>query len=158
MGTFYNKEAESLFKRSIEIFPANFDAYYNLSAHARRMGDTLKSKSYLYKCLEYAPNYKNALYDLASIYVNTNKSDSALFFLDKIVPEGADYQVVCELYFIIYYNKSDFNKALVYAEKGIKMDPENPGSYLDKAGALMSLGDTVGSLEYVERYKKLEKH
>ena len=89
---------------------------------ALRKKDTINSISYLKKAIDIYPNNETALYNLAYIYNNLQKIDSADLFIKRVI----DIDPMClKALFIqaqIYFVKSDFESALNICNKMLKID------------------------------------
>ncbi len=84
------------YNKSLEIEPANFEAWVNLGVSYRKTGDRDKAMESYKKALEYDPenNASVPLYtSLGSVYIELDKPMSAINYLEKareFYPEKAD--------------------------------------------------------------------
>lgn len=72
-----------------------------------------------------ADKYPPALVDIGIIYINMEKFDEAIRFLDKAVQSGIDGFFTKKAYAVAYYKKNDLKKALEYAQQGVRIKFDN---------------------------------
>ena len=112
------------YNKSLEIEPANFEAWVNLGVSYRKTGDRDKAMECYEKALEYDPenNASVPLYtSLGSIYIELDKPMSAINYLEKARE--------------LYPEKADIHAYLAIAYK-MAFEPEKSAASLDKAKAL----------------------
>lgn len=148
-------EAKENFKQSLNIVATNFDSYFNLGNIALMEGDTNAAKNFYQQCLKLSPEYRMANHNLALIYSNRNQNDSALYYLDKIPMNIAEYQMEYPVYSYIYLQKKNFQKARYYTEKGISEAPNDPVNYKNMSEVFLALDDTANAIAYYQKYREL---
>lgn len=90
----YDK-AETLFTRSLELQPDNFEALYDLGLAASHAGHWQRAKETLQQAVDKQPHNPDVLMDLAAAETHLNEAEPALELLvraRKLAPDRADIQ------------------------------------------------------------------
>lgn len=118
----YEKSIE-YYSKSLEIEPANFEAWVNSGVAYRKTGDRDKAMECYEKALEYDPenNASVPLYtSLGSVYIELNKPMSALKYLEKareLYPQKADIHAYLALAYKMALEPEQSEKSLKKAEE-----------------------------------------
>lgn len=87
------EKAETLFTKTLEAVPANFELLYDLGLAASHAGHNERARHVLGEALAQQPENVDVLYDLAAVDVALNDKESALALLvkaAKIAPQRRD--------------------------------------------------------------------
>lgn len=118
----YEKSIE-YYNKSLEIDPANFEAWVNLGVAYRKTGDRDKAMECYEKALEYDPenNASVPLYtSLGSIYIELDKPMSAISYLEKaqeFYPEKADIHAYLAIAYKMAFEYAKSEEALAKAKE-----------------------------------------
>ena len=110
------------YNKTLEIEPANFEAWVNLGVAYRKTGDRDKAMESYKKALEYDPenNASVPLYtSLGSIYIELDKPMSAISYLEKareLYPEKADIHAYLAIAYKMAFEPAQSAKSLEKAK------------------------------------------
>jgi Flp pilus assembly protein TadD len=163
-GQFYSqqgqhKEAIAEFQEAIKLMPNNSDLYEELATEYRKAGSIELAQQTFAKELELSPNNPVAMYNLAKIDIETNRSEEGLELLRKVV---ASYSGFAATYF--YLGLGEFetgrtDKALAALEKARSMHPEPdlaPRIEYQLSRVYRKLGRTEEANRAVREYTRLK--
>ena len=158
---FYNKErykdAETHFKKAIEIKPDYAEAYANLGALYAKFKDYDKAIKLYRECIKIKPTYAGAYTNLGNALNKTARHEEAVYFHKlaiSIDDKSANHFSNCAS---AYKNLGRFDKAKEYYEKALRLEPAHVNAHFDLATVLLQTGECDrGWEEYEWRFKKEE--
>jgi Flp pilus assembly protein TadD len=154
-----HKEAVAEFLEAIKQMPKNSDLYEELGAEYRKSSQLELAQQAYAKELELSPNNPIAMYNLAKIDIETNRTADGLDMLHKVV---ANYQNVPATYFYLGLGEFDAghpNEALAALEKAKSMQPEpelQPRIQYELSRVYRKLGRVEDSNRAIHEYTRLK--
>jgi tetratricopeptide (TPR) repeat protein len=154
-----HKEAIAEFLEAIKQVPNNSDLYEELGAEYRKSSQLELAQQAYSKELELSPNNPIAMYNLAKIDIETNRTAEGLALLRKVV---SIYANVPATYFYLGVGEFDAghaNEALAALEKAKSMHPEpelQPRIEYELSRVYRKLGRLEDSKRAVEEYTRLK--
>lgn len=122
-----NEEAEKLLREVLAENPEIVDINYSLALLLAEMGKNDESRKYFLKAMELMPENTRIVYNLALLensLGNFGEAEKYLLRALKKEPENYDFLYgICTF----YLGRSQNAKALPYANKLIRLYPDNPG-------------------------------
>jgi tetratricopeptide (TPR) repeat protein len=155
----HHKEAVAEFLEAIKQVPNNSDLYEELGAEYRKSAQLELAQQAYTKELELSPNNPIAMYNLAKIDIETNRTDEGLDLLHKVV---AIYSNVPATYFYLGVGNFDAgrtNEALAALEKAKSMHPEpelQPRIEYELSRVYRKLGRLEDSNRAIQEYTRLK--
>ena len=159
--TFYNqkqyKDAQTYFKKAIELNPKYAEAYANLGALYAKFKDYENAIKLYQECIKIKPSYAGAYTNLGNALNKTNRHEEAVYFHKMAIAldnKSANHFSNCAS---AYKNLGRFNKAKEYYIKAIRLEPKHVNAHFDLATVLLQTGEYLaGFKEYEWRFKKEE--
>lgn len=154
-----HKEAIAEFLAAIKLAPDNADLYEELGNEYRKSSDLEHAQQAYGKELELNPNNPIAMYNLAKIDIDADRTEEGLGLLRKVVQ---DYQDFPATYF--YLGLAEFNvgknaEALIALEKARTMHPEPelaPRIEYELSRVYRKLGRIDESNQAIREYTRLK--
>lgn len=149
----YIEKAHKAFTRSLEIFPENSYATYNLGVMYYEEGNVSEAEKLFQRTVNVDPKDKSALNNLCVLLFQRGEYDLALkylFKLDTLNPTNADTKINIGA---AYQRKGDYTKAIEYDEKAFAMNSNNVNLYNN----LISIYTNLGNQEKVNWYMEQKK-
>jgi Flp pilus assembly protein TadD len=154
-----HKEAIAEFLEAIKQMPNNSDLYEELGAEYRKSSQLELAQQAYAKELELSPNNPIAMYNLAKIDIETNRTAEGLELLHKVVQ---NYSNVPATYFYLGLGEFDAGhpqEALAALEKAKAMNPEpelRPRIEYELSRVYRKLGRIEDSNKAVHEYTRLK--
>ncbi|HOW35512.1 MAG TPA: tetratricopeptide repeat protein [Candidatus Omnitrophota bacterium] len=105
----------------------NADLHYSLGVAYSKNKETENAMEQYLRAVELRPDFKNALFNLASSYESIGRIDEAVFYYEKITfPDDQPDLLTARVYFQlanIYKKRGDFQKAEEYFQKSRAVKP-----------------------------------
>ena len=163
LGTIYFKmhrfkEAESMYKKSIELNPEFAPLWYDLYLFYKERNDRQKALFYLKEAMKRDPSYKAELYFTeAQQYLDDMKLDKALERINKAINLESKASAYYNLKGIILRRQKRFKEALEFFEEALKLDPFSAQVY-NNIGILYSLVDKKDlAIQYFKKALSLKE-
>ena len=142
------ENAEFSFKRSIEIYPNNIDARYNLGVFYFETGRSdLAYQTYM-ELIKRVPKHVNSLNNIGNILFNANKYEDALVYLNQVLAIKPDHPDALINVGAIAHNTGDLTKAVTYYEKSLTHNPSNTTALKNIIIAYNQLGESEKIVKY----------
>ena len=154
-----HKEAIAEFLEAIKLAPGNSDLYEELAEEYRKSDAFELSQQAFAKELELSPNNPIAMYNLAKIDIQTNRTQEGLKLLRQVV---ANYDNVPATYFYLglgEFDEGDAKDAVVALEKARAMHPEPelaPRVEYELSRVYRKLGRMEDANRAVREYSRLQ--
>ena len=127
---------------------------YLEAAKAKILGDFNRAVNLFEGVVSLNENNAAAQFELASLYLGTNKKEKAEIAAEKAMTLDPDNKWYTVLYTEILANNGKFEKAASLYEKIVKEDPRNVESYVEWAFMLLNankLKEALGAYQQVEK-------
>jgi Flp pilus assembly protein TadD len=119
-----HKEAIAEFLEAIKQAPNNADLYEALGNEYRKSSDLEHAQQAYGKELELSPNNPVAMYNLAKIDIDADRTEEGLGLLRKVVQDYADFPATYFYLGLAEFNVGKTSEALTALEKARAMHPE----------------------------------
>lgn len=119
-------EAFSLLSKLIKKYPYDSDVYYEYAMAFIAYGDNIKAEEYLKKVIAMEPEGKLtalAHKDMGCIYLSQNNMEYAKEEFQMAYELAPEDDVICYEYASYHFISGDYQTALKYYEKAIKINP-----------------------------------
>lgn len=113
------------YRRSIELYPANTDAWYNLGVTYLNMGNDPKAKEAFENCLKYEPEHILALNNLGVVYFRNSNYSKALDLFTKCVNLDKNFQNAQANLGAVHHNLGNFKQAELHYKKALELNPND---------------------------------
>lgn len=121
-------EAFSLLAKLVKKYPYDSDVYYEYAMAYIAYGDNIKAEEYLKKVIAMDPESKLAALahkDMGCIYLGQNNMDYAKDEFKMAYELCPDDDLICYEYASYFFISGDYETALHYYEKAIKINPHD---------------------------------
>jgi TolA-binding protein len=136
------QNAESNFKKSIEIYPEYINARYNLGVFYFETGQSdLAFKAYS-DLIEFSPTHINSLNNMGTILFNSKNYDEAQIYLNKVLKMDPNHSDALINMGAIAHNTGNLANAIDYYEKSLQQTPLNTIALKNIIIAYGQLGDS----------------
>jgi len=152
------KEAESMYKKSIELNPEFAPLWYDLYLFYKERNNHQKALFYLKEAMKRDPSYKAELYFTeAQQYLDDMKLDKALERINKAINLESKVSAYYNLKGIILRRQKRFKEALEFFEEALRLDPFSAQVY-NNIGILYSLVDKKDlAIQYFKKALSLKE-
>jgi len=119
-------EAFALLSKLVKRYPYDADVYYEFAMAFVVYGDNIKAEEYLKKVIDMNPESDYAALahkDLGCIYLSQNNMEYAKEEFETAYNLAPEDDVICYEYASYHFMAGDFETALKYYEKAIKINP-----------------------------------
>jgi hypothetical protein len=139
LGTIYREEGENsvnpqvkissfekavkAYKRSVELYEENTDAWYNLGVTYMNMNDQEGARQAFEKTLELHPNHLNALNNLGVIHFKNRNYIEAEKLFQASLRVNLNFQNGYANLGAVYHNLGQYDKARRYYTKALQLNP-----------------------------------
>lgn len=113
------------YQKSIDLYAANSDAWYNLGVTYMNMNSITQAKRCFEECISYQPNHVQALNNLGVIYFRKSNYQKALSLFSKCEEIDENFQKAQANLGAVHHNLGNFNEAKYHYEKALKIDPSD---------------------------------
>lgn len=129
------KSNEFLFVRQRWTTPDSARTRLNYGIVLKKHGQLEKAKAEVKTALSIFPNYADATFGLASIYIKQNNFKEARFWLQKTLDLNGEHLPAITALGRMYFNEKKYKKALRLIEGALKLDPD----YIDAQLGLVAI-------------------
>lgn len=141
-------QAESLYRKVIDIQPSNFDALFMLGAIYLLSGNYDLSISFTERALQSDPANASAYYNLGVSYQEKDELDKSILYYQKAVEfDPALAPAYCNLG-TVFQKKNEFGKAVSYYMKALELDPALISASYNLGSVLQEKGDLEKAAHY----------
>jgi type IV pilus assembly protein PilF len=148
------KKARVQFERVVGINPKFYDAYNYLGVVYMELGNYDRAKENLLRAAN-AEKYstpENAYSNLAMLEIQKKRYDAALRYIEKGLLANPNFPPLCNLLGIVYENKGEYKKALIYYEKATSVLTEPEVTHLINMGRVYTkMGKKGKALDILEK-------
>lgn len=152
------QEAETIYKKVLEISPNNADAHHLLGLIAYQNNDLGGAIKEIKKAIKLKPNIDIFHFNLGTVYDSIGKENESLEQYKKSIKIGTDFEKAYLAYYnlaIDFKNKSKFYDSLRYYSKAIELKPDFAEAHWNKSLVLLLLDNfKEGFKEFEYRFKK----
>jgi tetratricopeptide (TPR) repeat protein len=120
------ERAAQLYRRCVEVEPADPDIAFNLSHALMKKGDWREARLYLNKVLKRDPKYAEAWYNLAAIARAQNEPDSARRHLRQAIAADPGYPDPLYNLALLEFDSGNYAKAGELWRRYAELDPDSP--------------------------------
>lgn len=150
-------EAESVFKKLIEINPQDATTYYNqIIQMYDRAGQYEKAIEAAKKIIELNPKSEVAVYNLAIMYFKLNRFEEAVKALNDCLALKNDYTYAWYNLGLVYNKMNRHQEAVEAFKKYNALAPDDPNGWLNIGVEYMILKDFERALPYLEKCVQLK--
>jgi protein O-mannosyl-transferase len=157
LRTDYMSSALSYYKRSLEIFPDNFQALYNSGIAYAVNGDTISAIQCYQRTISLKKNYISAYNNLGVLYQSKMNFDSAYYYYDialKLDPNApAAKPNLSNLFFaqgLMYSRLQKQDKAIEAYKHSLEYNPQNPMPLVNLASIYAQMAQYADALKYLK--------
>jgi len=145
------EEAKIQFNKTIQLYPAFPDAYYNLATILLNEKSYKESEDLLKKAIKLRENYYEAMFNLGNVLRLTNQNSQAInFYLECKKLRSDDY----ELYNVLalsYLNQKKYDLSIQYLNQAISLRPDSYKIYNNLALAHHEIGDNETAIRILDQ-------
>lgn len=161
MGIAYNdlndyENALKSQKKVIELDPSDPIGLYNYALALSNLERDDESIAFYEKVIKISPDHAQAWINLGSILSNSEKREEAIPYFEKGLKLEPNNDVALTSMGITLFYLKRYNDAIYYFDRVLSLDPNDVDALLGKADALSELGDTLESLDLLERAIRLK--
>jgi tetratricopeptide (TPR) repeat protein len=157
LRTAYMSSALSYYKRSLEIFPDNFQALYNSGIASAVNGDTVVAIQCYQRTISLKKNYISAYNNLGVLYQAKMNFDSAYYYYEialKLDPSApAAKPNLSNLFFaqgLVYAQQQNRDKAIEAYKFSLQYNPQNPMPLVNLASIYAQMAQYTDALKYLK--------
>ncbi len=119
------KAAKRIFRQVITLYPQNPEGHNNLANILKQENKLAQAISHYKIAIQLAPNYKNALFNLASTYDSIGNFDQAVKFYKQCLKQNADFAEAYNGLGIVLAKKGQIHAAIAQFNKALSIKPDN---------------------------------
>jgi tetratricopeptide (TPR) repeat protein len=142
------------FTRAFELEPTNPVLATELAKAYLNNNDTANAEKYFIKAAELKPDYYEAKFGLAKVYLKNKKDSLAFNLLNELAVQVYDPEIFYELG-RFYYNHGEVDKALDRFKLVLSISPKHSNSLYSLGIAYEAKGDIKEALKYYEKVLEL---
>ncbi|MFI5140066.1 MAG: tetratricopeptide repeat protein, partial [Sphingobacteriales bacterium] len=123
------QEAVTHFRKTLKIYPAFFNAAFDLARAYELLSETDSAIVYYRKAISLNPGYTVSHLNIADIYIHREKFQEAIPYLEealRIRPQDYDAYITLSN---IYMHTGKFQEAVPYLEKAVHIRPQDYSGY-----------------------------
>ncbi|MEP4034018.1 tetratricopeptide repeat protein [Roseibium polysiphoniae] len=151
------EEAEEIFQRLIVRNPEHPDAYRNYGILLRDNGDHDKATVLLFKCTQLEPENSDNHVQLARARHEAEQFKQSEGELEAALARFPDDGDICHQMARLQFKLGEAVKGLPYAQKAVKLRPNDPHSHVTLGVHLHSLGRFDEAVKYLSEGVRLSK-
>jgi len=149
--------ATRFFESALALEPANPILAGELAKAYLNDNDTVNAEKYFIKASELKPDYYEAEFGLAKVYLKNKKDSLALDLLNDLATKVYDEEVFYELG-RFYYNHSEIDKAIDRFKLVLSLLPKHSNSLYSLGIAYEAKGDIDEALKYYKKVLELNQN
>lgn len=146
--------AVQFFQSALNLEPTNPILAAELAKAYLNNNDAANAEKYFIKALELKPDYYEAKFGLAKVYLKNKKDSLALNLLNELAAKVYDQEIIYELG-RYYYNHGEIDKAIDRFKLVLSFSPKHSNSLYSLAIAYEAKGDIKEALKYYEKVLEL---
>ena len=150
-------EAIACFKRAIIIQRDNYLLWYNLGITYRDCGDLENARSSLEKAFQIAPDKDDVLETLATICIQQEEYDAALFYAQEGIDTKAENPSFWNLKGVALFNMEQYESASECFEQALCLNPYSENALFNLRDTYTELNNPTGAQECEKRLRDLRK-
>ena len=155
-GGEYN-EAIACFKRAITIEQNNYLLWYNLGITYSDCGALANARSSLEKAWQIAPEKDDVLETLATICIQQEEYDAALYYVQAGLENKAENSGFWNLKGVALFNMEQYEQASESFEQALCLNPYNENALYNLRDTYTELHNHTGASECDKRLKALRR-
>lgn len=121
----YYREALTHYEKSIELFSANSDSYYNIGVIYMNLNQNKKARKSFLKAVQYAPDMIMAHNNIGVIYFNEKNYPEAKKYFENCLRLNPDFSNGVANLGAIYHNLGQLELARQYYMKALELNPND---------------------------------
>lgn len=122
--------AESFFKKALKLAPEKKEYRLNLGNLYVAQNEWDKAREAFQQIHDKNPGYFPALHNLSMALIRTDNPDGALALIEKMKALEPNFPGNYRMESLIYYDRGDYEKALIAADRNLQLDPNNPETFV----------------------------
>ncbi len=150
-------EAIACFKRAIIIQRDNYLLWYNLGITYRDCGDLENARSSLEKAWQIAPEKDDVLETLATICIQQEEFDSALYYTEQGLENKSENPGFWNLKGVALFNMEQYEQASECFEQALCLNPYSENALYNLRDTYTELHNNAGASECDKRLKALHR-
>jgi len=148
--------ATRFFESALALEPTNPVLTTELAKAYLNNNDMANAEKYFIKAAELKPNYYEAKFGLAKVYLKNKKDNLALNLLNELSTEVIDQEIFYELG-RYYYNHGEIDKAIDRLKLALSLSPKHSNSLYSLGIAYEAKGDAAEALKYYKKVLELNQ-
>ncbi|MDD4272063.1 MAG: tetratricopeptide repeat protein, partial [Patescibacteria group bacterium] len=148
--------AIQFFKSALDLEPTNPVLATELAKSYLNNNDAANAEKYFNKAIELKPDYYEAKFGLAKVYLKNKKDDLAFNLLNELATKVIDPEIFYELG-RFYYNHGEVNKAIDRFKLALSLSSNHSNSLYSLGIAYEAKGDIKGALKYYNQVLELNQ-
>ena len=139
------REAETVFRIILDIFPRHPGALHFLGVIARQCGKLEESVALIKAAIETAPRYHTAHNNLGQVYLDLKELDNARNAFKRAIEENNDYAIAQFNLGVVYKKQREFEKAILQFKKSAELNPRHLESHLEVGNYYLNEGEKINA-------------
>lgn len=153
------QKAETLFRQALVLTPDDTELLFRLGVVYDKMGDKQRSIEQMQKVIQIEPDNFNALnyvgYTYADLGINLDEAERLILEALKYKPDDA---YIIDSLGWVYFKKGDYQKALIYLEKAVRLIEGKDAVLLEHLGDIyLKLNRKRNAVELYQRALNLDE-
>lgn len=148
--------AAQFFESALALEPTNPILAAELAKAYLNNNDMANAEKYFIRASELKPEYYEAKFGLAKVYLRNKKDDLALNLLNELAAKVYDQEIFYELG-RFYYNHGEINKAIDRFKLALSLAPKHANSLYSLGTAYEAKGDIKQALKYYSQVLELNQ-
>jgi cytochrome c-type biogenesis protein CcmH/NrfG len=149
-------QAEQLLRNFLKKYPSDVAAIRMMGELATRLGRYVDAGNLLNRCLELAPDFALARYNLALVLQRQNDNTAALHHLELLLAQDAQNPSYRNLKAATSVRIGDYEQAISLYDSLLKHDSQQPKIWMSYGHALKTVGQQDESIEAYQRSLRLD--
>lgn len=142
---FYD-QAESEYRKTIELHPGDIEAHYNMGNAYERDGKTDAAIEEYREVLRYHPGHADAYNNIGGIYKNRQLFDSAVESYEKAIQRNPFNPLYYNNLGLVYHASKQYSEAVREFKKALKIDPGIPSLHNNLGNTYKEMGNFSAAL------------
>jgi len=148
--------ATHFFNSALALEPTNPVLATELAKTYFNNNDIINAKKYFIKAIELKPDYYEAKFYLAKVYLKDKKDDLAFNLLNELAAKVYDAEIFYELG-RFYYNHGEIDKAIDKFKLALSISPKHSNSLYSLGITYEAKGDIKEALKYYNQVLELNQ-
>lgn len=150
------KRARNHLLKSVELLPANYEAWYNLGVVEQMYGNKAGALDAFHASVKHEPEYSLAYNNLGMIYFGENDLENAIPNFRKAYELNPSVVEIVSNMGLTYDVQNDFVKAVAYYEEALAINPKHRNTLSNLVRAARKLGDQEKATRYEAQLQALQ--